>query len=98
MADKGLINHDLWNALDDGIDETAFEAAEGQHSFTVPKSATPSRPRVAKTSHHESLNATAGKGITVSTSVVLPRGIEYRGYAIHHREGPQERLELGEEE
>lgn len=60
------------------------------HSIPVPSATTGGRTATAKTSHHiGSTPGVSGKGITVEVTGTSPVGMQHRGFAISHREGPQ---------
>jgi len=74
-------------------DDDAPNAASAQWSVASPANqvASGQRARVYRTSEHHVLSDTSGKGVTMRVEVDSPLGVEYRGYGVLFREGPQTR-------
>lgn len=75
-------------------DDSSGDAATPpvSRSIAVPAATRAGRTATAKTSHHiGSIPGLSGKGITVEVTGTSPVGMQHRGFAIEHREGPQSR-------
>lgn len=73
-----------------GEDDSPNAALPADGPKTLPARAMPTgqRARTKRTSERVALSGVSGKGVTVKVEVVAPIDVEFRGWAIHHREGP----------
>lgn len=78
-----------------GGDDEAGEATTPPKAinFTAPPStAVGGQAFLAKTSHFQGgISGVSGKGLTLEVTATAPVGVQHRGFAVHHKEGPQVR-------
>jgi hypothetical protein len=85
---NGTVTVNLYGGDDEAGDATTAPKAL---SIAAPSGTAPGgQTLLAKTSHHRGgVSGVSGKGLTVEVTASAPVGVQHRGFAVHHKEGPQ---------